>query len=272
MSAQFDLGTSGRIIQAATEEGRRALVGYYPVGFPDVATSFDVMSVLAEGCDLIEIGMPYSDPVMDGPVIETAGTRALAAGVRTRDLFTAAEKLSERGASSVIMTYWNIIERYGVDAFARDLAAAGAAGVITPDLIPEEAEEWIAASEAHGLDRVFLVSPSSSDERIVSTVASCRGWLYATSVMGVTGVRARTSSAAPRLVSRIWDLCPEVPIGIGLGVSNGEQARETAEFADAVIVGSALLRTMLKSQDEGRPSDTTELAALVEDLAAGVRA
>lgn len=267
--SRFDTGTSGRRILAAQDEGRKALVGFYHVGYPNVPDSLDALRVLGDTCDLVEIGMPYSDPVMDGPTIQTAGTRALRAGVRTRDIFTAAEAVASRSATPVVMTYWNIVEQYGPDAFARDLAAAGGAGVITPDLIPDEAEEWFAASDAHGLDRIFLVSPSSTDERIRATVDACRGWLYATSVMGVTGARSSTSSAAPELVARIRDLAPEVPIGIGLGVSNAQQARETAEFADAVIVGSALIRTMLDAEDAGNPSDTSALRDLATELAEG---
>ncbi len=169
------------------------------------------------------------------------------------------------------MTYWNLIERYGADRFARDLAAAGGAGAITPDLTPDEAAEWFQASDAHGLDRIFLVSPSSSDERIASTVAACRGWVYATSVMGVTGARAQTSSAAPELVARIRAADPEALVGVGLGVSNGVQAREVTEFADAVIVGSALVKTLLDAEDAGEPGDLSRLRAVVADLAAGVR-
>lgn len=270
-SADFDLGHTGRAIRKAAEQGRKALIGYLGVGYPDVPTSLEALSVLAEHCDVVEIGMPYSDPVMDGPTVELAGTRALERGVRTRDLFTAAETVAAAGTEAVVMTYWNIVERYGVDAFSRDLAAAGGRGLITPDLIPDEAAEWITASDQHGLDRIFLVSPSSTDERIGLTVDNCRGWLYATSVMGVTGARAQTSAAAPKLVERIRGLRPQVPIGIGLGVSNGDQAAETAEFADAVIVGSALVRTLLDAEAAGDREDLAGLRTLVEDLAAGVR-
>ncbi|GAB3623223.1 tryptophan synthase subunit alpha [Mariniluteicoccus endophyticus] len=268
----YETGITGQILQRSAAEGRKALVGYLPVGYPTVDGSLDALRVLAEGCDLVEVGMPYSDPVMDGPTVELAGTRALQRGVRTRDLFRATQAVADAGGHAVVMTYWNIVERYGVDAFARDLAAAGGAGLITPDLTPDEADEWVAASDAHGLDRIFLVSPSSTDDRIRSTVAACRGWLYATAVMGVTGVRSTTSAAAPVLVDRIRTLCPDVLVGIGLGVSNGDQARETAGFADAVIVGSALVRTLLDADDAGRPDDLSALRALVDELAAGVRA
>lgn len=269
-------GNSGRALVAAREQGRAALVGYLPVGYPDVPLSLDAMRAIcgdgdSPGVDMVEVGMPYSDPMMDGPVIQRAGTSALARGVRTRDLFAAVEAVAATGTAAVSMTYWNIVDRYGVDAFARDFANAGGAGLITPDLTPDEAEAWMAASDAHGLDRTFLVAPSSTDQRIVATTNACRGWVYATAVMGVTGARGQTSSAAPELVARIRALAPETLIGVGLGVSTGEQAAEIGSFADAVIVGSALIKTLLAAEDAGDPGDFTTLRALVRDLADGVR-
>ena len=226
----------------------------------------------SEGVDLVEVGLPYSDPMMDGATIQRAGTKALQRGVRTRDAFTAVETVASRGTPAVVMTYWNLVERYGADRFARDLAAAGGAGMITPDLTPNEAEEWLRVSDAHGLDRIFLVSPSSTNERLRSTVAACRGWVYATSLMGVTGARTQTSAAAPELVRRVRKVAPSALVGVGLGVSNGEQAREVTSFADLVIVGSALVKTLLDADDAGRPEDLTGLRTVVADLAAGVRA
>jgi tryptophan synthase alpha chain len=269
--------SSASAITAANAEGRAALVGYLPVGYPDVPGSLVALKTLCgegmegPGVDLVEIGLPYSDPVMDGPVIQRAGTRALARGVRTRDVFTAVEAVRSAGKPALVMTYWNLVDRYGVAAFARDLANAGGAGLVTPDLIPEEAEEWLAAADANGLDRVFLVSPSSSDERIASTTKACRGWVYATSVMGVTGARAASSSAAPELVGRIRTLAPQLSVGVGLGVSNGTQAAEVGGFADAVIVGSAFVKTLLAADDAGTPTDLTALREVVADLAGGVR-
>jgi len=168
----------------------------------------------------------------------------------------------------VVMTYWNPVERYGVEAFARDLAAAGAAGLITPDLIPDEADEWLAASDSHGLDRVFLVAPSSTDRRLAATAAACRGFVYATSVMGVTGAREQTSNAAPALVGRLRQIT-ELPIGVGLGVRDGAQAATVAGYADGVIVGSALVRCVLDAPDEA--SGLAAVRELSADLAAGVR-
>jgi tryptophan synthase alpha chain len=257
--------------------GRGGLAGFLHVGYPTVDISLQALKALtgegdSEGVDLVEVGLPYSDPMMDGATIQRAGTRALQRGVRTRDAFTAVEAVASRGTPAVVMTYWNLVERYGADRFARDLASAGGAGMITPDLTPNEAGEWLRVSDAHALDRIFLVSPSSTDERLRSTVAACRGWVYATSLMGVTGTRTQTSAAAPELVRRVREVAPSALVGVGLGVSNGDQAREVTSFADLVIVGSALVKTLLDAEDAGRPEDLTGLRTVVADLAAGVRA
>jgi tryptophan synthase alpha chain len=273
----FDLGHTGRVFADLRAQGRGALVGFLHVGYPDVPLSLQALRALTgegegPGVDLVEVGMPYSDPMMDGVTVQQAGTRALERGVRTRDAFAAVEAVAATGTPAVVMTYWNLIERYGPDRFARDLAAAGGSGAITPDLTPDEAQEWLRVSDAHGLDRIFLVSPSSTDERLAATVAACRGWVYATSVMGVTGARARTSSAAPELVRRIRAVDPTAAVGVGLGVSNGVQAREVVGFADAVIVGSALVKALLEAEAAGTPADLGRLRAVVADLAEGVRA
>jgi tryptophan synthase alpha chain len=269
--------SSSAAFTAAKAEGRGALVGYLPVGYPSVPGSLAALKALCgeggdgPGVDLVEIGLPYSDPMMDGPVIQQAGTRALERGVRTRDVFAAVEAVRSTGTPAVVMTYWNLVDRYGVDAFARDLANAGGSGLITPDLIPDEAEAWLAASDALGLDRVFLVSPSSSDARIISTAAACRGWMYATAVMGVTGTRTASSSAAPGLVARVRSLAPETLVAVGLGVSTGDQAAEVTGFADGVIVGSAFVKTLLAAEAAGTPDDLSGLRAVLADLAEGVR-
>ncbi|WP_204914359.1 tryptophan synthase subunit alpha [Microlunatus spumicola] len=273
----FDRGQTGGVFAATREQGRGALVGFLHVGYPDVPTSVAALRALtgegeSAGVDLVEIGLPYSDPMMDGVTVQRAGTRALQRGVRTRDALTAAEAVAATGTPAVVMTYWNLIEHYGPAAFARDLAAAGGSGLITPDLTPDEAETWFEVSDAHGLDRVFLVSPSSTDQRLVDTVSACRGWVYATSVMGVTGARTQSSTAAPGLVARIREAVPDAMVGVGLGISNGAQARETVAYADAAIVGSALVKTLLEAEDAGRPDDLTALRALVADLAQGVAA
>jgi tryptophan synthase alpha chain len=255
------------LFDAALAQGRPALVGYLPAGFPTVAGGIGaIKAAIDAGADLIEVGLPYSDPVMDGPVIQRATEQALAGGVRTRDVLATVEAVSGLGVPVVVMTYWNPVDRYGVDAFARDLAAAGGAGLITPDLIPDEAGEWLAASDEHKLDRIFLVSPSSTDERVAMTVAQCRGFVYATAVMGVTGARDAVSDAAPALVSRVRALGAAVPVGVGLGVRDGKQAATVGAYADGVIVGSALVQAVADDPTLGT------LRALVGELAGGVRA
>ena len=257
--------TVEQIFGKARAEGRAALVGYLPAGYPTVEGSLELLTAMIEGgCDLLEIGVPYSDPVIDGPTIQAAADTALRAGVRLRDVFHVVERVRAAGGSAVVMTYFNPVLRYGVDAFARDLAAAGGLGVITPDLIPDEAGDWLAASDAHGLDRIFLVAPSSSEERIASTAAATRGFLYAASTMGVTGARDAVADAAPQLVARCR-AHTTLPIGVGLGVRSRAQAAQVAGFADGVIVGSAFVTAAAQDGAAG-------VRALAADLAEGARA
>ena len=259
------MSTVEKIFANARAEGRAALVGYLPAGYPTVDGSVEMLSAMVEGgCDLLEVGVPYSDPVMDGPTIQAAADTALRGGVRLRDVFSVVERVAAAGGRAVVMTYFNPVLRYGVDAFARDLAAAGGLGVITPDLIPDEADEWIAASDTHGLDRIFLVAPSSTEERIASTAAATRGFLYAASTMGVTGARDAVGDAAPLLVQRCR-AHTTLPVGVGLGVRSRAQAAELAAFADGVIVGSAFVTAV----DKGGAAGARALAA---ELADGVRA
>ena len=251
------------LFRSCRERGRAALIGYLPTGYPDVQTSITAMTELVEyGCDIVEVGVPYSDPGMDGPTIATAAEAALRGGVRVRDTLSAVEAITGAGGHAVVMTYWNPVLRYGIDAFARDLAAAGGAGLITPDLIPDEADEWLAASDRYQLDRIFLVAPSSTPQRLVATVEASRGFVYAASTMGVTGARDAVSQAAPELVRRVRAVS-DVAVGVGLGVRSREQAAEIGGYADGVIVGSALVSAL----SDGLPA----LRALTEELAAGVR-
>jgi len=253
----------GPVFDQCRADGRAALIGYLPAGYPTVEGSKDTLRTMVDsGCDLVEVGLPFSDPVMDGPTIQAAAEQARAAGFRVRDLFDVVSAVTDAGGRAVVMTYWNPVLRYGVDAFARDLAAAGGLGIITPDLVPDEADDWMAASEAHGLDRTFLVAPSSTEERIAMTARASSGFLYATAVMGVTGARDVVSSAAPELVARVREHT-SLPIGVGLGVRSGAQAAEIAGFADGVIVGSAFVSAV----NEGDAA----VRALAADLAKGVR-
>jgi tryptophan synthase alpha chain len=253
----------------AHADNRAALIGYLPVGYPSVDLSIAAIRALVDGgCDVVEVGVPYSDPVMDGPTIQRATEHAVRLGVGVRDALSAVRAVADAGAAAVTMGYWNQIERYGVARYAADLRAAGGSGAITPDLIPDEAAEWIAATDAEGLDRIFLLAPSSTDARIVSTAAASRGFVYAAAVMGVTGARASVGETASILVERVRRLAPEIPVCVGLGVSTGEQAAQVASFADGVIVGSALVKCLLDSPDEAGVARVRELAA---ELAAGVR-
>ena len=257
----------GTRIDAARAEGRSALIAYLPVGYPDVPGSIEAMVAAVEGgADVVEIGVPYSDPGMDGPTIQEAVEVAVRAGVGMKDVLKAVAAVAEAGAVPVVMSYWNPVERYGVQRFATDLAAAGGAGAITPDLVPDEAAAWIAASDEAGLDRVFLVAPSSTPARLASTTAACRGFVYAASTMGVTGTRATVGDTAEVLVTRTREAAPaDLAVCVGLGVSNGDQAAEVAAFADGVIVGSAYVRQLI----DGHGADGVR--ALSADLAAGVR-
>ncbi|MCL2542089.1 MAG: tryptophan synthase subunit alpha [Nocardioidaceae bacterium] len=255
----------------ARAEDRAALVGYLPAGFPTVEGSIEALRAMVDaGCDVIEIGLPYSDPVMDGPTIQAAAQQALEGGVRTGDVLRVVEAVAATGTPTLVMTYWNPVERYGVEAFARDLSAAGGAGLITPDITPDYGQQWIAAADEHDLDKVFLIAPSSTDERIAMTTAACRGFVYATAVMGVTGARTTTSELAGPLVARA-KAATSLPIGVGLGVSNGAQAAELASYADGVIVGSAFVRAVQEHAGD-LAAGTRALSALTEDLAHGVRA
>ncbi|WP_150309192.1 tryptophan synthase subunit alpha [Planctomonas psychrotolerans] len=257
--------TVGAAIRARKDAGSGALIGYLPVGFPDLATSIDAAVALVEnGVDVIELGLPYSDPVMDGPVIQAATQRALAEGFRLRDGFEAVRQITARvDAPVLVMTYWNPVVQYGVDRFADDLSAAGGAGLITPDLIPDEAADWIAASDRAGLDRVFLAAPSSSPARLEQAVAASRGFVYAVSTMGITGARADVDAAARGLLERLRTAGAEHAC-VGVGVSTAEQVREILGYADGAIVGSALVSALANG---GVP----EVARTAAALAAGTK-
>ncbi len=255
--------------EKAAAEKRAALVGYLPAGFPDTQTATAAALAMADaGADVIEVGLPYSDPLMDGPVIAGAVYHALKNGVRVKDVFGLVQAIADKGTAALVMTYWNPVDQYGVDAFARDLANAGGAGLITPDLTPEEAGPWLAAAASHGLDRVFLVAPSSTARRITEISAVCRGFVYAASLMGITGTRAAVSSGAGELVARVREHT-SLPVAVGLGVSNRRQAAEVAGFADGVIVGSAFVRRLTDAPDAA--AGVAAVRVLTADLAAGVR-
>ncbi len=254
---------------AAKAEDRALLVAYVPAGFPSVAEAISLIEVMIEnGVDVVEVGLPYSDPLMDGPVIQAAVHQALTGGARIADVCRTVQATAAAGAPALVMSYWNPIERYGVARFAKELAEAQGAGVITPDLTPEEAGDWITATDNEQLDRIFLVAPSSTDRRIAAVSAVCTGFVYAASTMGVTGVRSGVSSAAGDLVARVRQ-ATLTPVCVGLGVSTGAQAAQVASYADGVIVGSAFIKAI---QEAATPAAArAAVGALSRELASGVR-
>ena len=260
MSRQLD-----ELFARCRAEGRAALVGYLPAGFPSYDRSVEAMVAMVEaGVDAVEVGMPYSDPLMEGPVIQAAHQAALDAGTRQADVLRAVEAVAATGAPTVVMGYWNPVHRYGFRRWAQALKDAGGAGAITPDLIPEEAPEWLEACRDLDLDPIFLVAPSSTDERIGVVGRTNRGFVYAAAVMGVTGARTTLDAGARTLVERV-KAQTDLPVGVGIGVSTREQAAEIASFADAVVVGSALVKAL----DSGGVDAVRRLSA---ELAEGVRA
>ncbi|MEU4206362.1 tryptophan synthase subunit alpha [Rothia terrae] len=258
--ANADSKLSARLEQCK-KEGRVALIGYLPVGYPTVDDSIAAAIALENnGADIIELGVPYSDPVMDGPVIQKATAEALDNGFRLDDLFRAVREITAAtDAVVVVMTYWNPVLRRGVEKFAADLAQAGGAGIITPDLVPDEASAWLKASEENGLDRIFLAAISSSTERLHTVAQASSGFVYAVSVMGVTGARSSVSSAAQKLVADIRQ-AGVVNVCVGLGVSRREHVEEIGAYADGVIVGTALVKALGESGVEGVAQLTRELA------------
>lgn len=234
-----------RRVQDVLASNSHALIGYLPLGFPTLSESIDAAITLVEnGVDILELGVPYSDPVMDGIVIQEATQVALENGFKLSQAIDALAEITSRiDAPVLLMTYFNPVIQYGVERFARDVANAGGAGLITPDLIPDEAHEWIDASDKYNLDRVFLAAPTSTDERLSSVISHTRGFVYAVSTMGTTGARVDVDDSAHTLVNRLRTLGAE-NIGVGVGISTPEHVSEVLDYADAAIVGSALVKTL----------------------------
>jgi len=255
-----------RAIDRARAERRGALIGYLPVGFPDLDASVEAAVAIAKaGVDVIELGIPYSDPVMDGPVIQAATVQALEGGFRVDHVFEAIRRIrAEVDVPLLVMTYWNIVLQRGVDRFASELAAAGGAGLITPDLVPDEGRAWIEAAERHDLDRVFLAAPTSVDERLDLVIGSSRGFVYTVSTMGITGARADVDAAARTLAARLHEHGCERAC-VGLGISTAAQVHEVLSYAEGAIVGSALVRALADGGVEAVAAKAAELAAGARD-------
>ena len=258
-----------QVMAKVRQENRAALIAYIPAGFPSQEGCAKAIRVLADaGVDAIEIGFPYSDPVMDGPVIQEAADISIKAGTQAADVFAALKVASDSGVAAVVMTYWNPIAKYGVEKFAQSIADNGGSGVITPDLTIEESDEWIAATDKSGINPIYVVAPSTSNERLKNVTAKTGGFVYAASMMGVTGSREAVASTANELVSRVRTVT-ELPISVGLGVSTREQAKSLAAYADGVIVGSAFIKLLLEAPSEQAGLDA--ISDLAKELALGVR-
>jgi tryptophan synthase alpha chain len=225
-------------------KGETALIGYFPAGYPTVADSVEACVAMCEsGVDILELGVPYSDPVMDGLVIQVATEKALENGFKLSQFFDAVKQITSRVDTPVlVMSYWNPIMQYGVERFAKDLKAAGGAGLITPDLIPDEAADWLAFSDALDLDRVFMATPSSSQERLDQVARLSRGFIYAVSTMGITGAREDLDAKARAVVSGVRKTDTKVPVCVGIGISTADQVEEVNSYADGAIVGSVFIK------------------------------
>ena len=255
--------------QKGEQENRALLIGYVSAGYPTVEKSIQIAQAMIKGgVDVLEVGVPYSDPVMDGPVIQRAGEIALANGAKASNVLEVVSGVSKLEVPVVVMTYWNPIEKYGVNNFAQDLKTAGGSGLITPDLTIEEAEEWNGVSQEKDLAKIFVVAPSSTEERLPRVTENCSGFVYAASLMGVTGARSVVSSEAKSLVDRVKKVS-KLPVAVGLGVSNGEQARAVAQFADGVIVGSAFLKIVQEESDF--ETALTRIRELATELREGIK-
>jgi tryptophan synthase alpha chain len=260
-------------LAGARAEGRAALIAYLPAGFPTVDGGIEAIKAAFDGgADVVEVGLPHSDPVLDGPVIQTADDIALRGGVKIADVMrTVKETYEATGKPVLVMTYWNPIDRYGVERFTAELAEAGGAGCILPDLPVQESALWREHAEKHALATVFVVAPSSKDARLAEITAAGSGFVYAASLMGVTGTRESVGAQAQDLVerTRAAGAGADLPVCVGLGVSNAAQAAEVAGFADGVIVGSAFVKRMLDAPDD--EAGVEGVRALAGELAKGVR-
>jgi tryptophan synthase alpha chain len=261
---------------ALREEGRAGLITYLTAGDPDPETSAKLFAgIAAAGADLIEIGMPFSDPMADGPAIQEAGQRALKQGMNLRRTLALVHELrrADHTTPIVLMGYYNPIYRYGPEAFARDAAGAGVDGVIVVDLPPEEDAELTGPARSAGLDLIRLATPTSDEQRLPVIVEHASGFLYYVAIAGITGTRSADSSEVAAAVARLRRFTP-LPVAVGFGIRAPEQAAQVARAADAAVVGSSLVQRLALNLDpDGRakPGLVEAVLADVRALAAGVR-
>jgi len=257
------MSSVAQIIKSNKQQGRKTLIGYFPAGFPTFDESLEAcVTMCNSGVDILELGVPYSDPVMDGPVIQEATEIALANGFKLRQVFDLVAELTKRVSTPIlVMTYWNPVIQYGVRKFAEDLKAAGGSGLITPDLIVDEAGTWLTVSDELGLERVFLATPSSSQERVNRVAEVSRGFVYAVSTMGITGAREDLDAAARQVVAKVRSAKPEQNVAVGIGISTAAQVAEVNTYADGAIVGSVFVRSYREGGISALASVTRELSS-----------
>lgn len=267
--AESGRGKLAEMFAAARSEGRAVLLPYLTAGVPGVAESVRLFKVMADaGADGFEVGVPYADPLMDGPVIMEAGERALKLGVTVDVALGIAEQVAgETGKPILVMTYVNPVLRRGIEAFFAQARAAGASGVIIADLPADEAGPFLDAAGGLGLGLALFVAPTTDDERLQTVLDASPAFVYAVAEVGVTGERESVSSNTALLAERIRDRS-DVPIVFGVGISTAAQARAAAQHGDGVIVGSAIVRRVLEAGDVGEAEST--LTAFVRELAAAV--
>ena len=270
LNLRIELNTKLSELFAKTKaEKRAALIGYLPAGFPSKLESIEFIKAMIDGgVDAVEVGFPYSDPVMDGPIIQQASEISLHNKTKAEDVLSLQADVAKLNVPAVVMSYWNPIERYGSDKFLTKMKSINGAGVITPDLTIDESEDWITNCRRTEIDSIFVVAPNTSDERLAQVTNLCTGFIYAASIMGVTGTRTAVSSQAKDLVTRIRKFS-NLPVAVGLGVSNREQAKEVAQYADGVIVGSAFIKLILANTDKQKA--LADVKQLAQQLSEGVR-
>ncbi len=253
-------------LKANSSKGKDSLIGYFPIGYPTLEESIEAaVAMCEEGVDVLELGVPYSDPVMDGVVIQEATQEALQNGFKLRTLFPALKEITGRVETPIlVMTYWNPVLQYGVEKFSAELKEAGGAGLITPDLIPDEAEVWLEQSDKHNLDRVFLATPTSTQERVDTATRLSRGFVYAVSTMGITGARQEVDQSARQVVASVRTANQDQNVAVGIGISTAEQASQVNDYSDGAIVGSVFV----KAYQQG---GIAALRAKVREIVAGLK-
>jgi tryptophan synthase alpha chain len=256
------MSKTASVLKANQVAGKGSLIGYFPAGYPTLDGSVEAaIAMCKSGIDVLELGVPYSDPVMDGLVIQKATEQALENGFKLRQVFEAVAAItSEVDTPVLVMTYWNPVLSYGIENFARDLAAAGGAGLITPDLIPDEAGEWLAISDKYNLDRVFLAAPTSTPERVRNASELSRGFVYAVSTMGITGTRDTVDDLAKSVVASVRKESDSQNTAVGIGISSSNQVADVNSYADGAIVGSAFIKAYSQGGLQALTDKVIELA------------